>query len=603
MLLNIGDVSSTMITIVFTSMEEAVMRAFLVEIDTYIRKIMGKPKLHGRTLELQRFVWSIDINQSSIAEFVAIIVSSFAYVLLEPHALAINLGYKHGEALLGGLAFVQLMLELLLEGFVDTAALWAESEHGIPIGAYFQYSDSIYTWIFHQSWCDFCTLFLSLYAFARFPTILSCSSDFICDCIDQPVYFEWFNDTCASLPANITFAAQNTSASIIADSNSSSYLEPSTILDAIDISAILTTIVAFIGVASLIYFAIFFFRHKKGRARVMNIKETIERLDAKFNAEIQSIVGRIMAIDGSDNDSPLVAYNVPRDHVTMTERIGKGARGEVWVGMCNGTTVAIKKMYVSDVKDKDAIESFKRECEIMAELQKNGASHPNIVQMLYCCWTSSLMLMLEYHPLGSLREVLDLEVLTPGAHGKILKWVDGDGTDGVLSKLALDVCSGLDYLHGRNICHRDVKPGNILVTGKHDDVPSAWGGCLSDFGEAMELSNPRRLNQAGTALYMAPELFKSENMSVGADAYALGMTLLDMAACVEGSDLAAQWPESFSVSILIEGRRPRLTPTLEQGQRLEWLGRIIVDCWADDPLKRPTAAIIAERFRSRLSNV
>ena len=188
MLLNIGDVSSTMITIVFTSMEEAVMRAFLIEIDTYIRKIMGKPKLHGRTLELQRFVWSIDINQSSIAEFVAIIVSSFAYVLLEPHALAINLGYKHGDALLGGLAFVQLMLELLLEEFVDTAALWAESEHGIPIGAYFQYSESIYTWIFHQA-TAISTLFLSLYAFARFPTILSCSSDFICDCIDQPVYF------------------------------------------------------------------------------------------------------------------------------------------------------------------------------------------------------------------------------------------------------------------------------------------------------------------------------------------------------------------------------------------------------------------------------
>ena len=80
------------------------------------------------------------------------------------------------------------------------------------------------------------------------------------------------------------------------------------------------------------------------------------------------------------------------------------------------------------------------------------------------------------------------------------------------------------------------------------------------------------------------------------------MTLLDMAACLEGSDLAAQWPESFSVSLLIEGGRPRLTPALEQGQRLEWLGRIIVDCWAEDPGKRPTAATIAERFRSRLSN-
>ena len=146
------------------------MRAFLIEIDTYIRKIMGKPKLHGRTLELQRFVWSIDINQSSIAEFAAIIVSSFAYVLLEPHALAINLGYKHGEALLGGLAFVQLMLELLLEGFVDTAALWAESEHGIPIGAYFQYSDSIYTWICHQATAigTLFSLFTHLLAFLQF---------------------------------------------------------------------------------------------------------------------------------------------------------------------------------------------------------------------------------------------------------------------------------------------------------------------------------------------------------------------------------------------------------------------------------------------------
>ena len=161
-----------------------------------------------------------------------------------------------------GSCFVQLMLELLLEGFVDTAALWAESEHGIPIGAYFQYSESMYTWVFHQS-SAIGTLFLSLYAFARFPTILSCSSDFICDCIDQPGYFEWYNETCASLPANITFAAQNTSSSMIADSNSSSNLEPNTILDAIDINAVLTTIVAFHRGCISYIFTIFLFRHKK----------------------------------------------------------------------------------------------------------------------------------------------------------------------------------------------------------------------------------------------------------------------------------------------------------------------------------------------------
>ena len=149
MLLNLGDASSTMITIVFTSMEEAVMRAFLIEIDNWVRKGMGKPPLEGRSLELQRLVWSIDINQSSIAEFVAIIVSTFAYILLEPHALVLNLGYKHDEALLGGLVFVQLLLELLLESMVDTAALWAESEHSIPIDAYFRNTNSMFVWILH----------------------------------------------------------------------------------------------------------------------------------------------------------------------------------------------------------------------------------------------------------------------------------------------------------------------------------------------------------------------------------------------------------------------------------------------------------------------
>ena len=92
-----------------------------------------------------------------------------------------------------------------------------------------------------------------------------------------------------------------------------------------------------------------------------------------------------MAIDGNDSNSPLIANKVPREQVTMTERIGKGARGEVWVGMCNGTTVAIKKMYVSGVNDAAAIESFKRECEIMAELQKMV----HLIQTLFRCCTAA----------------------------------------------------------------------------------------------------------------------------------------------------------------------------------------------------------------------
>ena len=64
MLLNIGDVSSTMITIVFTSMEEAVMRAFLVEIDMHIRKIMANQScMDGRSSFSDLYGRLISISQ------------------------------------------------------------------------------------------------------------------------------------------------------------------------------------------------------------------------------------------------------------------------------------------------------------------------------------------------------------------------------------------------------------------------------------------------------------------------------------------------------------------------------------------------------------
>ena len=70
------------------------------------------------------------------------------------------------------------------------------------------------------------------------------------------------------------------------------------------------------------------------------------------------------------------------------------------------------------------IENFKRECFVMARLQKDGVSHPNIVQMLHCCWKSSLLLILDYYVLGSLREVLDVDIRMPNGTERSLCWID-----------------------------------------------------------------------------------------------------------------------------------------------------------------------------------
>ena len=487
MLLNLGDASSTMITIAFTSMEEAVMRAFLVEIDNWVRKRMGKPPLKGRSLELQRLVWSIDINQSSIAEFVAIIVSTFSYVLLEQHALTLNLGYMHGQTLLGGYVFVQLLLELILETVVDSAALFAESEHQIPVNAYFSTTNSIFIWAMHV-FALLITLTLCISAFVRYPNRITCDSNFICDCIDQPAYLEWYNDTCASLPENVTMNLQKNASYahlVVANATSLNDMERSDVFSDLDIDAVVKAVIAFIGFVSFVYLLVAFARYRKKGLRVTSVKKRIERLDVVFEAEFQNIVERILAIDeaaGSGKDiSPLLAYKVPREHVLMIERIGRGAHSDVWMGSANGTTVAIKKMHVHGEDDMVSIDRFRSECVIMAKLQSGGMSHPNIVQMIYCCWKSSLMLMLEYYPLGSLCEALHVCKRNPMAYGETLSWVY-EGKEGVLLKLARGVCKGMQHVHSHGIVHLDLKPDNILIDASYDAVASEWNARVSDLG-------------------------------------------------------------------------------------------------------------------------
>ena len=58
----------------------------MVEMDTSIRQWRGKPVLKDDALRLQQLIWMCDANQSAIAELNAIVVSSFAQVVLERHA-------------------------------------------------------------------------------------------------------------------------------------------------------------------------------------------------------------------------------------------------------------------------------------------------------------------------------------------------------------------------------------------------------------------------------------------------------------------------------------------------------------------------------------
>jgi serine/threonine protein kinase len=84
---------------------------------------------------------------------------------------------------------------------------------------------------------------------------------------------------------------------------------------------------------------------------------------------------------------------------------------------------------------------------------------------------------------------------------------------------------GLEYLHGvANVCHRDIKCGNVLLT---DDGHVK----LADFGVSAELSNTinKRKTVVGSPYWMAPEVIRESHYDGRADVWSLGITVIEMA--------------------------------------------------------------------------
>src|SRR6267143_5881700 len=148
-------------------------------------------------------------------------------------------------------------------------------------------------------------------------------------------------------------------------------------------------------------------------------------------------------------------------------------------------------------------ERFEREIRLAAALQ-----HPHIVPLLTAGSQGDLLYYVMPHIAGeSLRARI--------AHERELPVGD-------TLRILRDVCDALAYAHGHGIVHRDVKPDNVLLSGKH--------ALVTDFGVAKAVSNSTgaatltSLGMAlGTPAYMAPEQAAGDpNVDHRADVYAVG---------------------------------------------------------------------------------
>ena len=190
--------------------------------------------------------------------------------------------------------------------------------------------------------------------------------------------------------------------------------------------------------------------------------------------------------------------------------VGQGGMGTVW--LCRDEVlsrdVAVKEVGSMPGTSKSDLARALREARNSAAL-----NHRNVVSIYDAVEDGDQnWLVMEYVPSRNLSEIVAEEgPLSP----ERVAWIGAQAAD------------GLAAAHQRGTMHRDVKPGNLLVT-EDDHVK------ISDFGIA-RTHGDTKLTQSGivtgTPAYFAPELAKGEEPTIAADVWALGATLY---ATVEG---------------------------------------------------------------------
>jgi len=164
--------------------------------------------------------------------------------------------------------------------------------------------------------------------------------------------------------------------------------------------------------------------------------------------------------------------------------------------------VALKLLAEHLADDSTFVSRFRREALAAARLV-----HPNIVQVFdfgFDAGHHQHFIVMEHVPGNSCAELLR-------DHGHL-------GVDKTLG-IVTQACRGLDYAHRNGVVHRDVKPGNLLVSDS--EVVK-----LADFGiaRATDQSSITQVGSVlGTAAYLAPEQARGEEAGPRADLYSLGV--------------------------------------------------------------------------------
>jgi len=233
--------------------------------------------------------------------------------------------------------------------------------------------------------------------------------------------------------------------------------------------------------------------------------------------------------------------------------LGYGGMGEVYRAndLKLGQPVALKFLDPVRAADAAARSRFHREVRLARQI-----SHPNVCRVF------------------DLGEVDGQSFLS-------MEYVDGEDLSVLLrrirrlpadkaTELARQFASGLAAIHESGLLHRDLKPANLMIDGR-------GRARITDFSVAV-LAGERRISNAGTPAYMAPEQRERGETTIQSDLYSLALVLYEMftgrpALSTDTTESRITRPGDLA---------PGITPRIEA---------ILLRCLERDPRKRPASAL------------
>lgn len=206
---------------------------------------------------------------------------------------------------------------------------------------------------------------------------------------------------------------------------------------------------------------------------------------------------------------PLIGQQLG-DYVVQ-ELLGQGGMARVYraVDPNLNRVAAIKVIDPGVANDPEYTRRFKREAQAVAKL-----NHPNIVNIFQFGTALGI-----YYMAMAFIDGVDVEWLL-NDYRRENRFMSYDS----VFKIVAQIASALDYAHGQGVIHRDVKPGNIIVSKQ-------GRAFLTDFGLVRDMAIPTLGEIFGSPKYISPEQALNSAKAVPqSDIYSLGVVIYEMAA-------------------------------------------------------------------------